>query len=181
MTEEEKQILKDVRRKKWQAYYEKHRNEYLMRKKAVRDADPEAYKAKAKVFRDKRKDQKTEYERRHTSDYHARIKVEVLAEYGWCCTICGESHVECLTIDHSKNDGAEFRKLMKQPRYFAGIRFYKWLKAQGFPQDLGLRVLCFNCNCSIGAYGYSPYEVEHLWVIGRSSGPYAKICHKMGE
>ena len=53
------------KRERWHAYYEKHREEYLVRKKAVRDANLEAYRAKAKEARDRRKDRKSEYSRRY--------------------------------------------------------------------------------------------------------------------
>lgn len=51
-------------------------------------------------------------------------------------------------------DGAQHRK-----ERGSGIKFYRWLKNNNFPKNLNLRVLCFNCNCSIGAYGYSPHDV----------------------
>ena len=90
-----------------------------------------------------------------------RIKQETIKHYGGKCNICGEAHIECLTIDHSKGDGGKFRKnngnkVNGSSGALAGNKFYEWLKKRNFPDNLGLRVLCFNCNCSIGAYGYSP-------------------------
>mgnify|MGYP001568273127 CR=1 FL=1 len=36
-----------------------------------------------------------------------------------------------------------------------GSAFYRWLKQQGYPP--GIRVLCFNCNCALGLFGYCPH------------------------
>ncbi len=87
---------------------------------------------------------------------NVKVKIETIDEYGGVCAICGEFHIECLTLDHSFNDGSDFRK--SNVKHYGGSKFYKYLRKLGYPKDLGLRVLCFNCNCSIGAYGYSPYE-----------------------
>lgn len=89
-----------------------------------------------------------------------RLHDDAVRAYGGKCEICGESHMECLTIDHALNDGNVFRK--EHPELFRGSgSFYVWLKNRDYPKDLGLRVLCWNCNCSRGLYGYSPYEVEN--------------------
>jgi hypothetical protein len=34
--------------------------------------------------------------------------------------------------------------------------FYRWIIRSGYPENL--RILCLNCNCSHGAYGYCPHE-----------------------
>jgi hypothetical protein len=81
-----------------------------------------------------------------------RIRAEVLAAYGTVCACCGEDKQEFLTIDHVNGDGAaERRRIGKE-----GSAFYKWLKQQGFPPGR-YRTLCYNCNCSIGFYGYCPH------------------------
>jgi len=36
--------------------------------------------------------------------------------------------------------------------------FYRWLKQNNFPE--GFRVLCINCNFSLGIYGYCPHEKQ---------------------
>jgi hypothetical protein len=64
------------------------------------------------------------------------------------CQCCGESNIEFLTFDHVEGGGRQHRKDI-------GGNFYGWLRRQGYPE--GFRVLCFNCNCSLGHYGYCPH------------------------
>jgi hypothetical protein len=85
---------------------------------------------------------------------HNRLRLEALKRYGGDppkCACCGEAYIEFLHIDHSKNDGANHRKKLKS------LNLYRWLAKHSYPQDLGLRVLCANCNMSIGCYGYCPH------------------------
>lgn len=91
-------------------------------------------------------------------DKRAKYKNKLLAfdNYGRECNCCGETNLEFLTIDHSNMDGAQHRKEVG-----GGSRFYQWLKNNNYPQNLGLRVLCFNCNASIGFQGYCPHEATN--------------------
>lgn len=73
---------------------------------------------------------------------------------GLRCVCCGETKLEFLTIDHERGDGAAHRKQMGHGS------LYSWLKAHRYPQDLGLRVLCFNCNCSAKWGHICPHENE---------------------
>jgi hypothetical protein len=54
-----------------------------------------------------------------------RLKKEVMAAYGGCCSCCGETILDFLTIDHINNDGAEQRRVLK---HSSGTQFYNWLK-----------------------------------------------------
>ncbi len=78
-------------------------------------------------------------------------KEQVLNHYGNRCTCCGENHIEFLTIDHINGDGAKHRKETNG-------HTYKWLIDNNFPE--GFRVLCFNCNCSLGFHGYCPHGLK---------------------
>lgn len=79
-----------------------------------------------------------------------QLREEVIREYGGECSCCGEALYEFLAIDHIGNWGhLEGRK--------GGHPLYKRLKTQGFPKDL-YRLLCHNCNQSIGIYGYCPHR-----------------------
>ena len=80
------------------------------------------------------------------------LKDEVISAYGGKCACCKEFLREFLTIDHPENNGAEHRRFL---RIHAGGSFYKWLKANKFPKEY--RVLCFNCNFSMGRFGYCPH------------------------
>lgn len=84
-----------------------------------------------------------------------RLKREVLCAYSANdpkCDCCGEAHIEFLSVDHVDGKGARHRKHLRK----SGTGFYHWLKANGFP--LGFRVLCHNCNQSLGHYGYCPHK-----------------------
>lgn len=82
---------------------------------------------------------------RHRQELTQQLRREVYEAYGGAfCACCGESEMVFLTLDHSWNDGAEERR---GKRKGADLRYYSDLKAAGFPQDRGLRVLCWNCNC----------------------------------
>jgi hypothetical protein len=70
------------------------------------------------------------------------------------CACCGENRLEFLSIDHIKGKGNAHRKEIKR----WGSTFYKWLIQNRFPR--GFRVLCHNCNFSLGAYGYCPHTHE---------------------
>ena len=84
------------------------------------------------------------------------IKVSILLHYSnnhikCSCDGCDEKRIEFLTVDHISGGGHEHRKHIKIP-------FYEWLWRNEFPT--GFRVLCFNCNCSIGSFGYCPHNEE---------------------
>jgi len=79
--------------------------------------------------------------------------METFEHYGGAhCLCCGENHFEFLTLDHIGGGGAEHKR---QLAVSGGYALYRRLKKQGFPS--GLRVLCWNCNCSLGMYGYCPH------------------------
>lgn len=88
---------------------------------------------------------------------YVRLKMQTIAAYGGRCEMCGQSIPEFLTIDHSLEDGSSDRK--------SGSFSYRKLRKAGFPRDRGLRVLCWNCNCSMGAFGYVPQDLEdsRIW------------------
>lgn len=80
------------------------------------------------------------------TEYLAR-KTEVINHYGGKCVCCGQNNIGFLSLDHSNDDGAEHRKSLKEAgERVVGSDFYKWLKKNSFPSDLGLRVMCYNCN-----------------------------------
>ena len=82
--------------------------------------------------------------------YYARLKEKVLLYYGSECNCCREKNKEFLSIDHINGGGAQHRKLIKH------CNFNRWLVKNNFPK--GYRILCMNCNFSLGIYGYCPHE-----------------------
>lgn len=77
-------------------------------------------------------------------------KKTVLAAYGNKCACCGEKRFEFLCIDHVYKNGNQDRKI-----HGKGTAFYLYLIRENFPS--GHRVLCHNCNMSLGSYGYCPH------------------------
>lgn len=80
------------------------------------------------------------------------VRIEVLEHYS-CgdlkCGCCGERNVEFLTLEHVNGGGNKHRKQIHYPIFW-------WLKRNNYPKDY--KVLCYNCNCSIGHYGYCPHQ-----------------------
>ncbi len=74
-------------------------------------------------------------------EVNARLKATALLHYAedLVCARCPEKHLECLTLDHINDDGAEHRRFEKQAK-----NLYVWLRQRGYPS--GYQVLCFNCN-----------------------------------
>lgn len=91
-----------------------------------------------------------------SKQYHRTYRLAALEHYGGNppqCECCGESTIEFLHLDHKNGDGNEHRKKLKT------YNIYRWLKRHNYP-DIGLRVLCANCNLSLGAYGYCPHQEQ---------------------
>ena len=84
-----------------------------------------------------------------------QIKLNVINHYGGKCACCGETAIEFLCVDHINNDGAEHRKQQRSVAY--GNNFYQWIIRNSYPEDL--RILCHNCNISLGLYGYCPHQI----------------------
>lgn len=86
--------------------------------------------------------------------YRRKLRLEVLTHYSGGtprCACCGVEDLEFLSIDHINGGGYQHRKEV-------GSSFYVWLRRHGFPE--GYRVLCMNCNHSLGHYGYCPHQTE---------------------
>lgn len=87
-----------------------------------------------------------------------RLRLQVLQVYSSevpQCACCGELHLEFLCIDHIGGGGNEHRSRVGTR---GGQKLYQLLKKQGFPP--GYRVLCLNCNHSLGVRGYCPHQSQ---------------------
>jgi len=127
-----------------------------------------------KVYmRDYYKNHKKDYQKWHHSYYESekekvdarnkdlreRKRLECLVHYGGnppICSCCGEKYLEFLTIDHIHGGGSRQRRSLG----LTGSFFYYWLIKHNFPK--GYRVLCYNCNCSLGFNKYCPHRKEVL-------------------
>ena len=81
------------------------------------------------------------------------LKRMVMEAYGGSrCACCGETEADFLTIDHIGGKGRVHRRTINR----RGESFYRWLKVCHYPA--GYRVLCMNCNFSLGHFGYCPHQ-----------------------
>lgn len=74
-------------------------------------------------------------------------KTQALALLGSACSCCGESRLEMLTFDHINGNGNK----TDRERVLHDI-----LTSKSPSNDY--RVLCWNCNMSLGFYGYCPHS-----------------------
>lgn len=79
-------------------------------------------------------------------------KLQVFEHYGRICACCGESFIEFLALDHIEGGGRKQRDELK----LWGDKIYWWIVKHCFPPEF--RVLCHNCNMSIGFFGYCPHQ-----------------------
>ncbi len=89
-----------------------------------------------------------------------KIKLDVLSHYSSGkpkCSCCKETKSEFLTIDHVKNNGCKLRREDSSHN-----KIYRWIIKNNYPKKM-FRVLCMNCNFSIGLYGYCPHtKTNHV-------------------
>ena len=128
--------------RKW---HQRNREKSNATAKKYRQEHREEVLKKARVYRKANRERLNAKERERSRKKRPKLKLEVLAYYGLgvCqCVICGESRVDCLSIDHIANNGQEHRRTLTS-RY-KGSHFYKYLKDNGYPD--GYQTLCMNCQ-----------------------------------
>ena len=96
------------------------------------------------------KEEKKIAERARLREYYAVLRRAAIKHYGGCCACCGEARIEFLAIDHINGHGNEHRRVRGTEN------ISQWLKKHNYPN--GFRVLCHNCNMSIGFYNYCPHN-----------------------
>ncbi len=97
--------------------------------------------------------------RENAKAYAKNLKIVALKAYGSQCSCCGETEPLFLELDHGLQDGAKFRK---EYSISSGTAFLNWLKNHGWPQDLGLQVLCANCHLAKDYRGGCPHKGEYV-------------------
>lgn len=88
-------------------------------------------------------------------DVRFRQRLKALQHYSGPvpkCACCGESNLEFLCFDHINGGGR--KHIATIPSRNLG----KWLAANEYPD--GFRVLCHNCNMSLGFHGYCPHTSQ---------------------
>jgi hypothetical protein len=160
------------------AWYQKNKERLADRRKQISEEkrnDPDSYEAVKSKWREdyrKRKEsgklktshERKEYDQKYRDENRERRRIQVrikyrkyrrlvINHYGGSCACCGESNMEFLAVDHINGGGNKHRTELGRS---VARHFYRWLKKHGFPD--GYRVLCHNCNQSIGLYGYCPHK-----------------------
>ena len=117
------------------------------------------YKKNKKYIRKYRKKNRVHYlkyskewntkHKEYTKGKAKNKRIQVINHYGGKCICCGENKTEFLAIDHIGKTGAEHRKKIK-------ISIYSYLIKNNYPENV--RILCHNCNMSLGFYGYCPHN-----------------------
>lgn len=87
--------------------------------------------------------------------WQKKLKQQIIEAYGGKCVCCQENRFEFMSIDHINGNGARERKA----GYIGGGKLYTYLKRSAYPKE-NYRLLCINCNFSLGHYGYCPHSKE---------------------
>ena len=91
---------------------------------------------------------------RRKKELHRKLREKAFAGYGGCCQCCGEKNFEFLALDHVNGGGRKEREKLSTHQIARKVI------NQNFPDTY--RVLCHNCNQSIGWYGYCPHQKKNL-------------------
>lgn len=85
------------------------------------------------------------------------LKLQVITGYGGKCACCGISEWEFLSVDHVAERGCDERRRLgyRNPR---SNKLYTDLIKRKFPSTH--QILCYNCNLSLGFFGYCPHHPE---------------------
>jgi len=83
------------------------------------------------------------------------LKKEVIGVYGGKCECCGETNLVFLTIEHKFHDGKAHRKACNR-------NVYADLKRRKFPKNIGIGVLCHNCQFASKIMVVCPHKVRKI-------------------
>ena len=104
----------------------------------------ECYRVSSLIYRVKDIDKARKGVNRRLSEK----RLQVLRHFGGgkvACAACGESRVDCLSIDHINGGGNKHRRwLLSKGIQPQGYSYYKWLLENGSTADY--QVLCMNCQ-----------------------------------
>lgn len=129
--------------------YNRNKNVIDFRNKEYRRNNIEKVKAYKKSYREENKKEIS----RKGMEKRRELKKFVANMYGSKCSCCGENQIEFLSFDHKDGGGNEHRR-----KVGSGSTFLYWLIKNNFPKSI--RILCHNCNQSLGCYGYCPHKPE---------------------
>jgi hypothetical protein len=128
----------------------------------TKNASATFYSKNREQINNRRKSQHDQY-KDPDRKYRRKQRAAVITAYGDRCACCDEARIEFLAIDHVNGGGNAHRREMGGCGNSITRLLYRRLRA-GEPNDTRFRVLCHNCNLSIGFYGYCPHERERGYV-----------------
>jgi hypothetical protein len=154
---------RETKRAKSREYYKKNKE------KIQAFCHTPEYRAKERVWKKaylKRPDVK-EKSRKRGIAFRQKVLQEAFAFFG-PCACCGESNPMFLSLDHINGNGSEERR-----NGLYTITILEKLRREGWPEDAKkmYRFLCYNCNFTIGHYGYCPHHPDIKY-------PYYNPTHK---
>lgn len=146
------------------AYHDAHKEDIIRHKRKYADANVEKVREAKRRYSRKNKEHIKNYNITHAIQIKQRFKErtfelwEEARDFFGPCECCGESRIEFLSIDHRNGGGTQKRK-NGEP---CGRTLLARFKRVGWPIELKseYRLLCYNCNQSIGFLGYCPHQVE---------------------
>lgn len=119
-------------------------------------------------------EQYQENQRVSSRDVNRQLRLDAINKYGGKCVCCDETNIYFLSIDHSNKDGAQHRK---EIRTNGGSSFYRWLRTNNYPNNIGLVILCWNCHLSKDFYGICPHkgDPDPNFIRTTKKRKYAKV------
>lgn len=103
---------------------------------------------------------KRPYIKEKRKQYAWNRRMKCLIAYGGKipkCKCCGLTEPKFLCLDHTNGGGTSHRKTVGSTS-----AFYCWLIRNKFPKNIGIQVLCHNCNMAKGFYGKCPHKEKNL-------------------
>jgi hypothetical protein len=115
--------------------YRRKKHKYIICRECVRQRNKR-----------RKKRESDDVSREAVKNSRLKSKLEALRTYSpnLECSICHESMIEFLAIDHINGGGLKHRKEIK----YGSHNIFTWLKKNSYPP--GFRVLCHNCNFKYG-------------------------------
>ena len=126
-----------------------HRIAYKKWYEKLMKEDPDFHKKRYYKRKSYNYEKFKEQRNRYQKNQYQKLRNLALEKYGNKCDCCGENKKEFLSIDHIRGGGNKHKKEIK-------VNIYRWLYKNDYPKEF--RVLCHNCNMSLGFYGYCPHK-----------------------
>jgi hypothetical protein len=145
-------MTSEKKRASARAWQKAHRQKCAAKSRAYYAAHREKCRDRQRKYREQHRDKCNTASRIYNRRARVDNKRKVIMLYGKVCACCGESRMEFLGIDHIKGGGTRHR------RQCGGNVYIPILQEPYNPKKY--RVLCWNCNLSLGFYGYCPHHPE---------------------